>query len=286
MSGKRRRLPLVMVLLGAGLLVSGIGGLTDANDGSPGMSALADSTTGKRESKTLVETENLPTIPGIRDPVFSVLLALVHEDYTGTVSGKQLDREVKRAGRSTRMPVSYMREIRRTLIEGKPQARVALVSKTGLDLPIPYKILAYRPGRVRVSAVVELDEWKLGTIRIDGAKKNDPAVVLEDVYLWGLRRGTVELDVDGWLDRMLGPKLDDTRVTGFALFRYQEKWVGLAVGYNRWGKGRSGSFNFEQDKIFFPNPRPLKAAGVFLRGRLERLMPRPFGFRPSRLPKG
>ena len=230
-----------------------------------------------------VEVENLPTTPEIRDPVFSVLLALVNEDYTGTVKGEHLKREVKRSGRTTRMPVNYLREIRRTVTEGDPRAEVALVSKKGLDLAIPYKILAYHPGRVRVSAVVELDEWNLGTIRID-ANQDEPAVVLEDVHLWGLKRGTVELDVDGWLDRMLGPKLDDTRVLGFALFRHEGEWIGLAMGYNRWGKGRSGSFSFRGDKILFPNPGHFKAAGTFLRGRLERLMPPPAG--PSRRSRG
>jgi hypothetical protein len=62
-------------------------------------------------------------------------------------------------------------------------------------------------------------------------------------------------------------------MVGFALFRYGGQLLGMAMGYNQDGRGRSGTFNFQRDSILFPNPPPLKAAGAHLRARLERLMP-------------
>jgi hypothetical protein len=157
---------------------------------------------------------------------------------------------------------------------GQGSALVALISTQDLDLPVPYRILAYEPGRMRASRRLELEEWNLGTLRLDGpGGKGSAPVVLGDVRVWGIRAGTVEMDVDGWLDALLGPRLDDTKIVGFALFRYGNERLGMALGYNRDGQGRSGAFSFKNDKILFPSPPPIKIAGAHLRARLERLMP-------------
>ena len=218
----------------------------------------------------------LPTVPDVRDPVFAILLGLIEEDGCGTISAEDLYREVRRSDRDTNIPIRHLREVRRTPLEGHPRAEVVLVSKQDISLPVPYRILMYRPGQVRTTRVLVLDEWELGTVSLTGSTRADGSrmrVVLEDVRVWGIRKGKVELDVDGWLDKLMGSKLDDTRMIGFALFRYGGQLLGMAVGYNDDGKGRSGTFSFRSDKILFPNPPPLKLVGAHLRGRLERLMP-------------
>lgn len=218
----------------------------------------------------------LPTVADVQDPVFAVLLALIEQDRCGTISSARMKQAVTRSGRKTKIPVERLDELRRIRLPGDPQAEVVLTSREDIDLPVPYRILMYEPGRMRTTKVLELDEWNLGTLRLPGPPRaNAPRspVVLEDVRVWGIRKGHVELDVDGWLDNLLGSKLDDTEMVGFALFRYGGDLVGMAVGYNKAGRGRSGAFHFRDDRILFPTPPPLKIAGAHLRGRLERLMP-------------
>jgi len=218
----------------------------------------------------------LPTTPEVQDPVFSILLALIEGDRCGTISAERMSREIAGTGRSTNIPVDFLSELRRSVLEGSPHAEIVLTSRDDIDLPVPYRVLVYHPGSMRASRILELDEWSLGTVRISGPRGKDGTripVVLDDVRLWGIRRGSVMLDVDGWLDKVMGSKLDDTRLVGFALFRYGGQLLGMAMGYNPDGKGRSGTFHFQRDSILFPNPPPLRAAGAHLRARLERLMP-------------
>ncbi len=72
---------------------------------------------------------------------------------------------------------------------------------------------------------------------------------------------------------LAGGKLDDTRVTGLVLFEHDgERW-GMALGYNRDWRGRSGVLSLRENKIVFPNPPEMKTAGWKLRRVLERYEP-------------
>lgn len=246
-----------------------------ANAGPPGSPASASQTIGGSAGGLWELPDVIPITPGVRDPVFSVLIGLVESESFGNLTRDRLYEEIDRLGRPTKLPVEYLELIRRVPHPGRPHAQVRLVSPDGLDVPAPYRIIVYHPGRLWATPVVEFEEWYLGTISVeDPWHRNEGApVVLEDVRLWGLRRGRLELDVDGWVDALLGSKLDDTRIVGFALFRHQGQLVGLAMGYNKEGKGRSGSFSFRDDRVNFPNPASYQIAAIYLRATLERLMP-------------
>lgn len=270
----------IIPLLGLSFLVMGVfgGDPPRAESGEPsiGTPPLPDSASAGDAPDPCALPPVLPTASGVQDPVFAILLALIEGDLCGTISADRMRREIAETGRSSRIPVEYLKEVRRSVFEGSPHAEVVLISKDDINVPIPYRVLVYHPGSMRASRVLELDEWSLGTVRIKGPRRKDGTripVVLEDVRLWGIRRGSVMLDVDGWLDKVMGSRLDDTRMVGFALFRYGGQRLGMAMGYNPEGKGRSGTFHFERDSILFPNPPQLRAAGAHLRARLERLMP-------------
>jgi hypothetical protein len=72
---------------------------------------------------------------------------------------------------------------------------------------------------------------------------------------------------------MAGGKLDDTRIAGLVVFRQGDRWYGMALGYNRDGEPRSGTIDFTDDRILYPNPEPLKVVARDMRRRLERLAP-------------
>ncbi len=219
----------------------------------------------------------LPLAEGIREPFFSLLVGFVESDLHGAVPGARLRAEAARLGRPTRLPLERIAQFRRDPAEAPGRAHVAAGFTGPLDLPIPYSILGYHPGRFRASPRVVLEEWDLGTLRldIDGAA---PAV-LENVRLWGVREGRVTMDVDGWLDRLLGARLDDSRITGLAIFRYRGERIAVAMGYNRKGEGRSGAFRLRDDEIVFPNQAAFMAAGRYLRRQVERMVP---GIRDAR----
>lgn len=214
----------------------------------------------------------LPRVPYAQDPAFAILLGMVEQDICGVLPGRRLRYEVRRSGRESQLPLPYLQEVSRLYVPGQEHPSVTLVATQDLDLPLPYKVLIYQPGSIRTTAVMQFEEWNLGDLHLE-PEDGRPEVFLEEVRLWGVTRGRMELDVDAWLDRMLGSRLDDSDILGFALFRYEGQLLGMAMGYNKEGRGRSGAFSFEKDRIIFPSPPGLKAAGAYLRGRLEQFLP-------------
>ena len=213
----------------------------------------------------------LPLALQVKDPVWSVLVGLSESNVCGVLTRARMEQEVKKSGRPTRIPMPYLLAVRRVPNADGSRADVALMSVEDLDLPVPYDILGYHPGRMRLSEDLRFKEWKLGRVEVQNPE-GEP-LVLEDVRVWGLEKGRVQMDVDGWLDAMLGPKLDDMDLEGFALCRYKGQRYGFALGFGPKGSGRSGAFNFLEDKIVFPNPPEFKRTGAYLRARLETLMP-------------
>src|SRR5204862_38186 len=140
-------------LVGLSILVLAAGG---AHPGSPeaegapaGRIASADSVL---LAATARDTSLLAPVPGVRDPVFSVLLGFMLDGHTGGVDGDRIAAAVKPTGRPTSIPFEMIRLLARRPQDdpgagGRPTgARVDLLLDRDLDLPVPYKILVYHPG--------------------------------------------------------------------------------------------------------------------------------------------
>jgi hypothetical protein len=220
----------------------------------------------------------LPAADGIREPFFAIMVGLAENDFCGVVPGARLRAEIARTARPTKLPIERITLVRRDPTDAPGHAQVVAGLTGPMDLPVPYSILGYHPGSFRASPWIVLDEWYLGTLRLDVG--GGATAVLDEVRVWGVREGRAEMDVDGWLDRMMGGRLDDTRIVGLAAFRYQGERIGLAMGYNKDGVGRSGAFRFRDDEIIFPNQPAFMAAARYLRRRLELMLPEVRGARP------
>ncbi len=211
---------------------------------------------------------------GVRDPVFAYLIGLVETNAFGQIQSADIEDAVRRAGRKSPLPYRHLSSLTRTKEEGVQAARVDALFREGLNLPIPYRILGYPPGHLRASKDLCLKEWDLGRMSLEvPADSGNSTIELTDIRLFGVATGTLWVDIDGWLDALVGGKLDDTRITGLILFRHGGDFWGLAVGYNRDWKGRSGLMNFREDQIRFPSPAPLKSVGWKMRQILEAFDP-------------
>jgi hypothetical protein len=224
----------------------------------------------------------------VRDPIFAFLVGLVDEDLYGTIDATSLEEATRRAARSSPLPYRRLDTMTRSPENRDRTALIDLRFDERLVLPIPYRILGYAPGSLRATREADFREWILGELVFSYRPRTDAQPIevrLSDVHLFALRSGEMWVDIDGWLDAIVGGKLDDTRITGLALFRYAgERW-GLAVGYNRDWEGRSGLLSMKKDAIEFPSPPPLKTAAWKLRQILEGLEPslRPDSLRAKNL---
>lgn len=196
--------------------------------------------------------EPLPAADTVKDPVFSILLGVLDAEQQGLLRGDRLDREVRRRGGSDRFLYNKIAWVsRQSVAPGTSEIRVRF--RTAVQLPFPYSILGYHPGRVKSSESCRLREWHLGDV-VMGSRQQS----FKGVKLFALEEGSVFVDVDGWIDALAGAALDDAGLSGLALMRYGPRRYGVAYGYNREGKLRSGVLDFGQDKVLLPPPPELK----------------------------
>ena len=193
----------------------------------------------------------------VPDRFYDYLIGLVEANTCGVIDSRKLDEVLHGFKGRTSIPFEKIKEIRRQCAAGASVRDVSIVFNGDLEAPVPYSVLGYHPGAVRASETVGFLEWHMPSDRI-WVSANE-SLEVSDVFVFGLYDGWAVVDIDSWVDRMLGQYLDDTRIVVMALFRYNGEWHGMAAGYGRSGEGRSGIFNFHTNKILFPTPRELKA---------------------------
>lgn len=201
----------------------------------------------------------------VRDPVLARLVWLAESDFDGTVARERFRQWA--SDRKSRLPVDQMTRLRRQRGEGGAPAVVEIAFLGGVDVPFPYGLLGYKPGRVRSSAVIRFRQWSMGDVTFESAGKSGD-VILEDVLIFRLVGGHAEVDFDAWLDKLLGPVLEDTRLEGLFFYRDSGSPRAAAVGTSPAGKVHVGVFNLEKDGALFPTPAEIKVIG----GRLYHWM--------------
>lgn len=224
----------------------------------------------------------LPYEAALGDPVFGVLVGLIQSDARGTLSGDHLRQDMARLGKKSRLPAKRLGFLRR---EAGTDGSTAIVLRLDgdMDLPIPYSILWYHPGSMIASRETVFEERRFGNMAVnhkDRATAPERSLQAEDVRLFRLREGRLAIDIDAWLDKLMGSALDDTEVSTLAIARYQGRWLGLAIGKNRKGEPRSGVFDMVADKVLFPVPSDVRTIARAIRGIADAW--RPLGTAPMR----
>ncbi len=210
----------------------------------------------------LEQEEDDGTGPEIREPLFAMVLGLAEADSLGQWEGTDILEFAGATGRETNLPlenlVSFMRRRPRAQERAAwPGVRLEAVWEielTGdLEPAMPYSILGYHPGTLRVTRHLQLAETYLGETRFSVDSEN---FVVRDIRIFRIQKGQVALDVDGWLDFLLGKKLDDAAVLAFLAGREPDGGrIALAVSVGREGRPIYGEFDLRQDKVL-PNGRP------------------------------
>jgi hypothetical protein len=197
----------------------------------------------------------------VRDSFLALLVSLVEADVFDSLSHDDIRDGVHVFGRPTRVPVrSIVGIVRRPSLKPFDQSEITLHFRDELHESVPYSILGYHPGSLRASMRVTVREWRLGNQLIRWGPRRSDVIRLTDVRLFGVTRGWVMMDMDAWIDKLLGSWIDDMRLVGFALYRWNGVWHGMAFGFDPEGHGRSGNLDFRTDRVHFPNPDELMVA--------------------------
>jgi len=195
----------------------------------------------------------------ILDPAFAFLVGVVEHDLLGVWTGEEIRAFVAASGRSSRLPVDHLQRVERRPARGsevheRRGARVERIWILTLDreihLPMPYSIFGYHPGSLLIARNLVLSEWDLGH-PILRTRREGKARVCRVTGLRALRidSGWVAMDVDAWLDRLLGNRLDDAWSEGLVLCRVQGRLHGLTAARNRRRRPIFGGFDFRNDQV-------------------------------------
>lgn len=219
---------------------------------------------------------DVPARAGVQEPFFAMFLGVVHADLQGSWSGEEFRAVVESRGRPTRIPLEALHRFSRTE-HARARSLLRLDLAEDVDIPFPYTILGYHPGTIRVSRVFEIQEWRTADIRFQAPPAEEGAkpvwIELTDVIAFGITQGHFEVDVDGWLDALMGERLDDNNMIGFATFIHDGRLLGMSLGYARGGRASTGIFDFARDEVVFPVSPELTLAGRYMLARIERHIP-------------
>ena len=130
---------------------------------------------------------------------------------------------------------------RRWLINLKP---------TLAEFPLPFSILGYHPGTLSINAPLVFNEWRLGArtvhVTVEGVTKRYEA---RGVTVWEVAAGWIVLDIDGWLDKLLGSAADDAATKGFTACWVDDELVGVGNSVSTKGRAIYGEFDFRTGEI-------------------------------------
>lgn len=205
----------------------------------------------------------------IVEPFFAFVLGRAEADSLGTWDGAAVAAYAAVHGQPSRLPLDRLVSLQRRRpapgTEGRhPGARVlaewVIAFDDRLGFPLPYSILGYHPGSLRLSRTLSLAEFAPIDLTLRWReKRQQQEKALGDVRVFAFEKGYLLLDADGVVDRLLGDLLDDSWTVGFVTARDGDARVGLGLMQGRDGRPIYGEFDFARDRVE-AHGRPLAGA--------------------------
>lgn len=225
----------------------------------------------------------------IAEPFFAFVIGRAEADSLGAWSGSDLAAYAAALGRTSRLPVERLVSLERRRpapgTEGRHAgARVlaewVITFDAPLGFPLPYSILGYHPGSLRLSRTLRLAELAPVDLTVSWThKRRQERRPLAAVRVFACEGGFLLLDADGLVDRLLGDLLDDSWTVGFVTARDGGARLGLGLMLGRDGRPIYGEFDFARDRIE-AHGRPLAGALASVARRwldpAAGLLPRPW----------
>jgi hypothetical protein len=194
----------------------------------------------------------------VKDTFFAWLVGLVDAGRDASIDNAGL-RDVLTEFRSTiALPFDRIAVVRHAA--PRPEARGSLgVDFDGeLDIPVPFSLLSYHPGSLRATRAVRFDERRFASLPLAGGGAAEP------VYSFRIAEGSMAIDVDAWLDVLLGRIVDDLSIRIIALARWRGTRRCLVGGTGREDRRIIAAFDLARNTITFPVPSELTRLGLWL----------------------
>ncbi len=197
----------------------------------------------------------------VRDPLFGFVFTRVEANEVGTWSAADVLAFAETWGEASVFPLAEQLEslTREELPADEILERdgvrcryrwVIRLRTSNLEIPMPYSILGYHPGKLSFASPLVLNEWPLGPrsidVTVEGATRRYRADALT---VFEITDGWIILDVDAWLDKLLGKAADDALMQGFVVGWVDGELVGVGNSAGRRGRRILGELNFRSGEI-------------------------------------
>jgi hypothetical protein len=205
----------------------------------------------------------------ILEPFFAFVIGMAETDSLGSWRGSDVSAFALHRGRESRLPMERLATIERRRPEPGSGGRYpgaivraewVITFDSALDFPLPYSIVGYHPGSLRVSSALRLVELAPQDMTLAWRTKRE--IVrhpVSTVRVFTCESGYMLLDADAVVDHLLGDLLDDAWTVGFVAARDGDQLLGLSIMVGRDLRSIYGEFDFARDRIE-PNGRPLASA--------------------------
>jgi len=197
----------------------------------------------------------------VREPLFAFAFLQTERDRLGVWTAADLLAFAERWGETSDFPLADRLES--FTREALPDSEVLRVhgavcdrrwvirlDPARLDMPVPYSILGYHPGTLSLQSPIELREWRLGErtvhVTVDGKTR---MYAVRGLTVYQVVAGWLILDVDGWLDTLLGKAADDAASEGVAVGWVDEELIGVGNSTGRDGRRIFGELNFRTGEV-------------------------------------
>jgi hypothetical protein len=212
----------------------------------------------------------------VKEPFFAFVLSMVAADSIGTWTAADFDAFAASWGEKTVFPLDHLRSISREVLppeerkehDGTQTRRRLTITmqEDRLEFPMPYSILGYHPGTLILKSPLVFDEWALGTrtvtVHVEGAAKQ---YVVDAVTVFQFVDGATYLDVDAWIDSLLGDLIDDSWTVAFIVGWEKDKLLGMGISTGRKGRRILGELDFDTGELVAHDRPVVKGIASYVR---------------------
>ena len=193
----------------------------------------------------------------VRDTFFAWLVGVVDAGRDAAIDNAGL-RDLLTEFRSTiALPFDRIVEVRHRAAAPGGRGTLSIDFDGEIDIPVPFSVLWYHPGTLRSTRTLRFDERHYPVVPTG----RDAAV---HVYAFRIVEGAMTIDIDAWLDALLGRIVDDFSVHLVAIARWRGSWRCLLGGTGREDRRIIAAFDLARNTISFPVPSELTRLGLEL----------------------
>lgn len=192
----------------------------------------------------------------IKDTFFAYVLGIITAGLEVDVDNAGMRAILTEFKSSLQLPFELVERVTQHLDTRTEERAIGLDFQSDVSIPIPFALLFYHPGSITASSRLVL--------LVTRSVYMDPGAngVIAPVFDLLLVRGSVRVDIDNWLEVLLGAFLEDFGVRHIVFFTWHGDWIGLLEGTGRrTGRVLRGYFNFTKNRIVFPTPGALENVG-------------------------